>query len=169
MVVETLEPHLVETLKSSACKILESMVSLTPSSAEVRTVDYDAFSDEIIGMLSFTGTKSGTLFVRTSSELATLMAAKMLMIEPSDLESFADTADAFGEIVNMLAGNFKNEWVADGKQMELSIPHVVRSGNMHFKSASITGLRSCVRLDIDGQHVDIVVHLKASQGHNGES
>jgi len=161
MVVEALEPHLVEALKKSAWEILETMVFLTPSSIDVHTVEKNAFADEVIGLLSFTGTKSGTLFVRTSRELADLMAAKMLMMEPSELESFEETADAFGEIVNMLAGNFKNEWVAGGNQMELSIPHVVQSGSMHINTASMTGLRSCVRVDIDGQTVDIDVHFQA--------
>lgn len=161
MVVETLEPHLVDSLRKSAWEILETMVFLTPTSVEVQTVQKDAFSDAVIGLLSFTGTKSGTIFVRTSDELASLMAAKMLMVEPSELSGFDEVADAFGEIVNMLGGNFKNEWVASGNQMELSVPHVVQSGNMPINSSSLAGLRSCVRVDIDGKHVDIDVHFQA--------
>lgn len=161
MVVETLEPHLVESLQKSAWEILETMVFLTPTSVEVQPLEKTAFSDEVIGLLSFTGTKSGTIFVRTSKELANLMAAKMLMMETDELGGFEEVADAFGEIVNMLGGNFKNEWVAGGNQMELSVPHVVQSGNMPINTSVLSGLRSCVRVDIDGKHVDIDVHFQA--------
>ena len=37
MVAETLEPHLVETLRKSAWEVLETMVFLTPSSMEPLT------------------------------------------------------------------------------------------------------------------------------------
>ena len=33
-----------------------------------------------------------------------------------------EAADGFGELVNMLSGNFKNAWVADGNQMAGQVP-----------------------------------------------
>lgn len=161
MVVESLEPYLVQTLRNSAREILETVVSPTTSFGDVCPADKRAFSDEIIGLLSFTGTESGTFFLRTSRELADMMAAKMLVVETSELKSFGETADALGEIVNMVAGHFKNAWVADGNQMELSIPHVVQSGNMHINTASMTGMRLGVRVEIEGMHVDLDMHFQA--------
>ena len=161
MAVDTQKPNLVESLQKSARDTLETMVFLTPSSVEACTAEDRAFSDEVIGLLSFSGTESGTLFVRTSRKLADRMAAKMLMVEPSELGGFEETADAFGEIINMVAGSFKNTFVSDGGQMDLSIPHVVQSGSMHINTALMSGVRLGVRVDIEGMHVDIDMHFQS--------
>ena len=161
MTAKTLEPHLVETLRKSAWEILETMVFMTPSSVEPRAEDSAVFHDEVIGLLGFTGTRSGTFVVRTTGQLARTMAAKMLMMEPEEIAGFEEVADAFGEIVNMLSGSFKNEWVANGNQMDLSVPHVVREGNVNINSDNSSGVRSGIRVLIDDTHVDIGVHFEA--------
>jgi len=79
MVANTLEPHLVETLRKSAREIFETMVFLTPSSIEPISEESSTFEEEVIGLLGFTGTKSGTFVVRASEKLAATMAAKMTM------------------------------------------------------------------------------------------
>lgn len=161
MPAQTLEPHLVETLRKSAWEVLETMVFMTPTSVEPRAEDASVFADEVVGLLGFTGTRSGTFVVRTSEQLARTMAAKMLMAEPEELESFEEVADAFGEIVNMLSGGFKNEWVANGNQMDLSVPHVIREGSVNINSDGVGGLRSGIRVVINDTFVDIAVHFEA--------
>ena len=161
MVAASLEPYLIARLRNSAQEILTATTASTTSIRSMSHAEERSFSDEVIGLLSFTGTESGTFFLRTSRELADKMAAQMLMMEPSELTSFGETADALGEIINMVAGNFKNAWVADGNEMELSIPHVVQSGNMHINIASMTGMCLGVRADIEGMHVDIDMHFQA--------
>ncbi|MFT7534170.1 MAG: chemotaxis protein CheX [Hyphomicrobiaceae bacterium] len=160
MVAETLEPHLVESLRKSAWEVLETMVFLTPKSIEPIPEKSSTFDDEVIGLLGFTGTKSGTFAIRTSESLASLMAAKMMMMETSEISGFDEVADAFGEIVNMLSGSFKNDWVATGNQMELSVPHVIRKGSVNISSDNATGFRSGIRVQLDEHFVDIGVHFK---------
>ena len=104
MAAQTLAPHLVETLRGSAREILETMVSLTPTSVDAREETATTFDDEVIGLLGFTGTRSGTFVVRTSLRFAKQMAANMLMAQPEELEAFEEVSDAFGELVNMLGG-----------------------------------------------------------------
>ncbi|MFT4512892.1 MAG: chemotaxis protein CheX [Planctomycetota bacterium] len=160
MVAKTLEPHLVESLRKSAWEILETMVFLTPTSVEPIAEESSTFNDAVIGLLGFTGTKSGTFAVRTSEDLASLMAAKMMMMETSELSGFEEIADAFGEIVNMLAGGFKNDWVANGNQMELSVPHVIRKGSVKINSDAGSGVHSGIRIKLDEHFVDIGVHFQ---------
>ena len=160
MVAETLEPHLVETLRKSAWEVLETMVFLTPSSMEPLTEHTSTFSDQVIGLLGFTGTESGTFVVRTSEQMASIMAAKMLMMEPEELSGFDEVADAFGEIVNMLSGSFNNDWVANGNQMELSVPNVIQHGKVNINRENIPGVRSGIRLQLDDQFVDIGIHFQ---------
>lgn len=161
MAAQTLAPHLVETLRGSAREILETMVSVTPTSIDACEESATTFHDEVIGLLGFTGTRSGTFVVRTSLRFAKQMAANMLMSTPEELEDFEEVSDAFGELVNMLGGSFKNEWVADGNQMDLSIPTVIREGQVSVSAASDRGVRSRVRVIVDRDQVDVGLHFEA--------
>ena len=161
MAAQTLAPHLVETLRGSAREILETMVSLTPTSVDAREETAATFHDEVIGLLGFTGTRSGTFVVRTSLRFAKQMAANMLMAQPEELEDFEEVSDAFGELVNMLGGNFKNDWVAGGNQMDLSIPTVIREGQVTVSSACARGIRSGVRVVGGEDRFDVGLHFEA--------
>ncbi|MCK5944817.1 MAG: chemotaxis protein CheX [Planctomycetes bacterium] len=158
---KTLEPHIVETLRRCAWEILETMVMLTPSSVEPHVESGATFEGGMIGLLGFTGTKSGTFVVRTDAELARLMTAKMLMTEPDLIENLHEIDDAFGELVNMLCGSFKNDWVANGNQMDLTVPHVIRDGRVNINADRVNGVRSGIRLQIEEATVDIGVYFEA--------
>lgn len=160
MTIQTLEPHLIDSLRQSAREILETMVFLTPTAIDATAEEPSTFDDEVIGLLGFTGTRSGTFVVRTKEDMAKTIAAKMLMMEPSELGSFQEAADGFGELVNMLAGNFKNAWVAGGNQMELSVPNVIHNGEVSLKSNTAGALRSRVRVALDCGQIDIGVHFE---------
>lgn len=161
MAIATLEPHLVESLKNSAREILETMVSLTPDTIDMVPEVESAFRAEVVGLLGFTGTRSGTFVIRTSERLAKTIAGKMLMMEPAELQDFRETADAFGELVNMLSGNFKNAWVAEGNQMDLSCPNVVHNGEIQVNSEHDGALRSCIRVVLAGDTLDVGIHFEA--------
>jgi chemotaxis protein CheX len=160
MPTKSLEPRLTEDLRKSAREVLESMVFLAPTSVEPLERTDATFADEVIGLLSFTGTRSGSFVVRATEALATKMAANMLMTEPEELGDFDEVADAFGEIVNMLSGSFKNAWVAEGNQMDLSVPHVVRNGRVNTKS-DCDSLRTGIRVQLDDAFVDVGVYFEA--------
>jgi chemotaxis protein CheX len=161
MATQTLEPHLIDSLQQSAREILETMVSMVPQAVSAEPEDRSEFNDPVIGLLGFTGTRSGTFVVRTSEGLARTIAAKMLMMEPAEMGSFAEAVDAFGEVVNMLAGNFKNVWVSEGNQMDLSVPTVIHNGHVTVQSHADGCLRSRVRVQLDGGTLDIGVHFEA--------
>ena len=62
---------------------------------------------DITSMVGLAGQLCGVLSVRSSKESAALMAYKMLGAE-TDTNS-QEVRDAFGEICNMVAGNFKRK------------------------------------------------------------
>lgn len=161
MATNTLDPHLIESLQQSAREILETMVFMQPKHIAAEPEETSSFADQVIGLLGFTGTRSGTFVVRTSEDLAKQVAAKMLMMEPAEMTSFNDASDAFGEVVNMLAGNFKNTWVAGGNQMDLSVPNVIHRGTVKVQSEAEGCLRSRVRVTLDAGVLDIGVHFEA--------
>lgn len=163
MTSETLDPQLVESLQSAAREILETMVFMTPDCIEQVPETSSTFTTEVVGLLGFTGTRSGNFVVRTTEELARTIAAKMLMMEPSEIASFQEAADGFGELVNMLSGNFKNAWVANGNQMELSVPNVIHNGEVRVNSDHEGSLRSCVRVAVAGHNLDVGIHFEAKR------
>lgn len=162
MAIHTLEPHLIESLQHAAREILETMVSMTPQAITAEPEAASSFDDEVIGLLGFTGTRSGTFVVRANEALARTVAARMLMLDPSEISSFTEASDAFGEVVNMLGGNFKNAWVAGGNQMDLSVPNVIYKGVVRVQSDTDGSLRSRVKVSLAEGALDIGVHFQAS-------
>jgi CheY-specific phosphatase CheX len=160
MTTQTMDPALVEGLQASAREILETMVFLTPDRIEVIPASDTTFHAEVVGLLGFTGTRSGTVAVRTTAQLAKTIAAKMLMVEPEEMGSIEEACDGFGELVNMLSGNFKNAWVALGNQMDLSVPNVVLDGNVRLNHH--IELRTCVRIHVGDAQLDVGVYLEAA-------
>lgn len=161
MSTQALEPHLLEGLRQSAREILETMVFMTPKAIDPMAEHASTFRAPVIGLLGFTGTRSGTFVVRTDETLAKTVAAKMLMMEVADLGSFQETADAFGEVVNMLAGNFKNAWVASGNQMELSVPNVIHNGEVSVRSDQDGCMRTAIRVQLEQGSIDVGVHFES--------
>ncbi len=161
MAVESLAPELVDSLRTSAREILETMVFVKPTAIEEVPETSSVFRDEVVGLLGFTGTRNGTFAVRTSVAIAKLVAAKMLMMEPEEMADFDEAADGFGELVNMISGNFKNAWVATGNQMDLSVPNVIYRGRVSLNSAVPGALRSCVRISLPEGDLLVGVHFEA--------
>lgn len=92
--------------------------------AELQPVKDDPTSPfDITAMVGLAGQLCGVLTLRCSRETAARMASKMLGTQPP-AES-QDVKDAFGEVGNMIAGNFKSKisGMADGCM--LSVPTVI--------------------------------------------
>jgi len=87
---------------------------------------------DITAMVGLAGQLCGVLSVRSSRESAALMACKMLGAE-ADKES-QEVRDAFGEICNMVAGNFKNKVSGLGEGCMLSVPTVVTGNDYSLHS-----------------------------------
>lgn len=161
MTTQELTPELVRSLQESTREILETMVFVTPTGMNEEPETRSSFEDEVVGVLSFTGTRCGTVCIRTDETVAKTIAAKMLMMEPGDFGSFAEAADGFGELVNMVCGNFKNAWVAQGNQMDLSVPTVIHRGRVSLKSDAAGAVRSCVRVALPFGEMRVGVHFEA--------
>lgn len=161
MATATLDRRLIEALQLSAQEVLVTMVTMTPRAIREEQERSSLFRDEVIGLLGFTGDRSGTVVVRTTDRIAKAIAGRMLMTEFGDDADFSEVADAFGEVVNMIAGSFKNAWVAAGYAMELSMPNVIRHGFVKLHSDGVGAVRSRIRIELDAGAIDVGVHLEA--------
>ncbi len=156
--MELLEPKYAEGLLKSVHEVFETMIFMTPTgTAEVDDDSFCNIHDEVIGVLGFTGTRTGLVAIRCNKPLALQVCAGMLGMEPEEIEGDADVADSFGELANMIGGSFKNLWVEDGNTMDLAIPSVV-FGQGTTLCTSADGISYGARLEFD--QGSLTVHLR---------
>jgi len=159
-----LEPELFESLRDSIREVIETMVFMSPETVESITHLVDqphvVFAGEVVGMLGFTGTRSGSVVVCCSEHLCREIAARMLTIEPGELAGFEEAADAFGEVVNMITGSFKDSWVAKGNEMSLAVPTVTRHGAVSINHTD-QGISCGIRVMLEGNPLDVTVLFAA--------
>lgn len=90
----------------------------------------------ITSMVGMAGLLCGVMSIRCDHQSATLMASKMLGIEPGQVGE--QMSDALGEICNMVAGNFKNKIAGLGDGCLLSAPTVITGSDYSMHSLTDT-------------------------------
>jgi chemotaxis protein CheX len=91
---------------------------------------------DITSMVGLAGQLCGVLSVRSSKDSAALMTSKMLGAETQ--KDSQEVRDAFGEICNMVAGNFKNKISGLGEGCLPSVPTVITGNDYTLHSIADT-------------------------------
>lgn len=99
--------------------------------------DDTASTSEFTAMVGLAGQVCGVLTMRCGAQAGTLMASKMLGLDPGQADEHM--WDALGEICNMIAGNFKNKLTGMGDRCMLSVPTVITGGDYSFHSLADRG------------------------------
>jgi CheY-specific phosphatase CheX len=89
-----------------------------------------AFS-EFTAIVGLAGPICGLFNVRCSSRAAVLITARMLHTSPE--EAAHETADAMGEVCNMVIGHFKSKLGKIGEDSLLSVPTVVKGSDYKLR------------------------------------
>ena len=87
---------------------------------------------EFTALVGLAGSLCGVLTLRCSSLAASAMAGRMLNMPPEEVGE--QSRDAFGEIANMIAGNFKGKLGGIGNHCLLSVPIIVVGSNYESRS-----------------------------------
>lgn len=141
----------IPLLELSAREVFELMLN---TKLETRgEIDENAL--DISSMVGFAGQLCGVLAIRSSKESAALMAFRMLGSE-TDKES-QEVADAFGEICNMVAGNFKNKISGLGDGCMLSVPTVVTGNDFTVHSL---GTSTPLKIRLQFENLPILITLE---------
>ena len=121
-------------------------------------VGVDVAEPNATGVVQITGPWQGAITVRCSTLLANAIAASMFGVEP-DVSSPDEVRDALGEVVNVIAGNFK-ALLPVGCQ--LSMPTVVEGRNYQF---AVPGSSPVIKLTLEstGRPFEVGVLI---QGHH---
>jgi CheY-specific phosphatase CheX len=103
----------------------------------VRLTESEGTSEEpldITAMVGLAGQLCGVMSLQCSTKSSAIMASKMLGVEPDQIGP--EVCDAFGEICNMVVGNFKNKIAGLGERCMLSVPTVITGNNYSLHSVT---------------------------------
>ena len=112
-----------EALLDGAREVFETMMFMTIED----NVDPDAKieGEALLGSITFKGGIEGCLAVSCSMECAKTIAINMLGMEPGEEVDEDETADAMGEVANMVMGALKTRVLESVGELNVSIPSVV--------------------------------------------
>ncbi len=142
-------------LEQSAQEVFELMLGCKlTASATIPEIG----GPDITSMVGLAGQLCGLLNIRCSRKAAALMAARMLGTEFK--ENDGEVYDAFGEVGNMVAGNFKNKvpGLADGCM--LSVPTVVTGSDYSLHSNAAV---PAIQVKLLFESMPIVISLQISE------
>lgn len=112
---------------------------------------------DFTAMVGLAGSLCGVLSIRCSADAASLMASRMLGIDPGEAEQ--DSWDAIGEVANMVAGNFKAKLAGMGDNCMLSVPTIITGADYQLHSLADGGkVEAALRFEDKVVWVTLEVH-----------
>ena len=111
---------------------------------------------DMTSMVGLAGELCGVLTVRSTGAAVALIASKMLGVDP-DTDA-QQTWDAFGEVCNMIAGNFKHKIAGMGNDCMLSVPTVITGADYSVHSLAESGKIS-VNLLFEGHPLIVALEV----------
>jgi chemotaxis protein CheX len=152
---------MIETLRSCAIDVFDTMVG-TPL-AEGTPLAGDALRPQsnVVAQIGFGGSRSGLVVFYATFNGAAHITRALLGMEPSDVPSPPEIADAVGEITNMVAGSFRTRMANEGDAWAISIPTVTMGSDFYMTPLS-DGRRTMLPFHL-GEHeifVELVITTK---------
>jgi chemotaxis protein CheX len=142
----------VPLLEVAAQEVFELMLSCKISVAE----NPAEFEPDITAMVGLAGQLCGVLTIRCGHKSAGLMASKMLGVDAD--QAGPEMCDAFGEVCNMVAGNFKNKVSGLGDGCMLSVPTVITGTDYNMRSLTDSAAIE-VRFVFEGQPMTVALQV----------
>jgi chemotaxis protein CheX len=87
----------------------------------------------VLGTIGFSGKAAGVVHLRLSLESATAVAARILGLQPQDITNAGEINDAVGELLNIVAGNFKSNLCDAGLDCSLQPPQVMQTSDASMR------------------------------------
>jgi len=126
----------------NTCNVLQTMASVEVEFKEVYFSNAIRIFGDVSGIMGLSGEAEGTLVVTFYWSLATMIIAKMMGTEEGKIDAEL-IHDGVSEIVNMISGSAKREFVGKPYHFEISLPSVVVGpGHQigHFQDTSVAVL-----------------------------
>jgi len=158
----TLQEKWISLIEQATREVFELMLG----TQVVRSVEDAQGETNITAMVGLAGGLCGLMALRCSRKTANRMAAKMLGVEPA--ANGHEVQDAFGEICNMVAGNFKHQLEEVGANCMLSAPTVIAGSDYSLYPAPDSG-EGRLTILFEGNPLTITLEIQnASDDHRSK-
>ena len=123
-----------------------------------RTLGFDQDISAIIGL---SGDIRGAVVISIKKKFAIKIADTLVGIPHNEMDD--DVTDAIGEIVNIIAGNIKNE-VPGGEKIVISLPTVVKGGEHSFAWPGKQSRILCIAFKHEDDSFHLLVDMERTSG-----
>jgi len=121
-------------------QIIDAIVDVFDAMVSMEVEFYDAEPPDTTGTgrmtatINFVGNVVGIINIQVASETSRLMIAKMLDIEPEEVEDDGKIKDLLAEISNIVGGNLKSSLNEAGHRCVISTPFITYGADFTIKS-----------------------------------
>ncbi len=122
---------LCESITELTKEIFSSMIMLEVTPASETQEQGGVLEDNVTGTVGLAGTRKGILAIHFPSEAARNVTASFLDMPPDEVEGDVED-DAIGEVANMLGGGIKGFLSDNGRDIDLSLPSIIRGSKYTF-------------------------------------
>jgi flagellar motor switch protein FliN len=123
-------------LSAAAANVFDTMLSLKLEPVEAgASTSLTGIRD--VSSVCFAGDATGIVSMHIPEDLARIMAASMLGMEPEEIEGHAEIEDLLGELGNIVGGNLKSALTDAGLRCALSTPSFTTGSDFMIESLNL--------------------------------
>ena len=127
-----IKSHIIESI----VEVFDTMVSMKIEHSDSEPQD-TGDADRVVAAVNFAGNVAGILNIQVTTDLARLMTANKLDLEPEALEGDGEIKDLLSEISNIVGGNLKSALNDAGLACELSTPSMTYGDDLTINSSNM--------------------------------
>ena len=124
--------HIIDSIVET----FDKMVSMEIEFSDSKPPDTAGVS-RMVAAVNFAGNIVGLINIQVTSELARLMMANMLDLEPEEVKDVGEIKDMLSEISNIVGGNLKSALNDAGHSCVISTPSLTYGADFSIKSLSM--------------------------------
>jgi chemotaxis protein CheX len=158
-----IEPLLIDELTAATRDVFKTMVFQEVESSAPVASDGMRRGANVVGTVAFAGRTSGLVVFYSTMDVAQVITAAMLGIDPASVNG--ELPDAIGELTNMIAGSFRTRMAhAKGDAWAISVPTVTVGSDFHTRYVSDVQRVLCpFRMNKAELFVELIVNRSAGQ------
>jgi chemotaxis protein CheX len=149
---------LAEKIIDATKEIFSSMIMMEISLAGDIIEQPSVFKGSISGVIGLAGTYRGLLGIHLPQEVAMAITSSFLGMEVTEIDE--DVEDAVGELANMLGGNIKSILSEKGRDIDLSLPSIIKGAEYDFQQTQKDAERYVIPMRCDAGEFCIDLQLK---------
>ena len=127
-----IKSHIIESI----VEVFDTMVSMKIEHSDSEPQDTGE-ADCVVAAVNFAGNVAGILNIQVTTDLARLMTANKLDLEPEALEGDGEIKSLLSEISNIVGGNLKSALNDAGLACELSTPSMTYGDDLTINSSNM--------------------------------